>query len=190
MDSIRGNFGRERVLPVREALPEAVFQGLVHGLNISLLRLRCEVVGLDNRGRKRQLPFWLLASGTLPSTGACALPLWPRGLPCNSCLIASLLHGGGGVALLQTGSLCWLCGSLGSLLDDLVPCSLHCIKGDQYVVMVPCIPIGELQASLLCAGAEIHVAPCCVEDHGDVVVITVARPNWMDRKKGYEGKSK
>ena len=190
MDSIRGNFGREGVLPVREALPEAVLQGLVHGLNISRLRLRSEVVGLDNRSRKRQLPFLLLASKTLPSTGASAFPLWPRGLPCNSCLVTSLLHVGCSVALLQTGLLCWLCCGLGSLLDDLVPCSLHCTKGDQYVITILCIPIGELQTSLLCTGAKIHVAHCCVEDHGDVVVIAVARPNRVDRKKGYEGKRK
>ena len=84
VDSTRRNFGREGALPVREALPEAVLQRLVHGLNISKLRLRGEVVGLHNRGRKRQLPFWLLTSGTLPSIGASALPSWPRGLPCNN----------------------------------------------------------------------------------------------------------
>ena len=133
-------------------------QGLVHGLNISRLRLRGEVVGLDNGGRKRQLPFWLLASGTLPYTGASAFPSWPRGLPGNNCLVTNLLHGGYGVALLQTGSLCWLCGSLDSLLDNLIPYNLHCTKGDQYVVSILCVPIGKLQASLLCAGAEIHVA--------------------------------
>ena len=134
--------------------------------------------------------FLPLDSGTLPSTGASAFPSWARGLPCNSCLVANLLHAGCSVALLQTGSLCWLCGGLGSLLNDLIPCSLHCTKGDQYVVTILCIPIGELQASLLCTSAEIHMAHCCVEDHDDVVVIAVARLYWVDRKKGYEGKRK
>ena len=88
------------------------------------------------------------------------------------------------VALLRAGSLTGLCRCLNALLVHLLHGGFHGCERVDDVVIVICISLWELEASLLCTSTHFHVAQCCVKHDCDVVVLSVFSSNRVHRNEG------
>ena len=174
MNLVCQNLARQWVLAIREALPKPFLQGLVHRLYIRWLHLGSQIIGLEYRCGKRQLSISLLRPRCLPLTaGARALALRTGRLPSSSCLVANFVAHTSSVAFLSAGLFGGFGRCLGALLVHLLHGGFHGAKRDEDLLIVFCKALRELEASLLCTSAHLHVAQCGVKRDNDIVVLSV-----------------